>query len=198
MSAIIGICSSKFCLFVADRRLVSINGNVITVANDDVDKIFQLNANVIFGVTGAFVDGEEFLAPFNAYSSFEDITLGKALNSIINYTITNFKMIESCEARNYIFGGKQDGTYYMSVAHFNDEKGVFELDTVSPNNDGVEYRILLSPIAKPYEAQFKEQISKAFENAQTIKELIIEIVKVIGKIADIDKTVGRNINYFIV
>lgn len=198
MSAIIGICSSKFCLFVADRRLVSINDNVITVANDDIDKIFQLNANVIFGVTGVFVDGEEFLAPFNAYSSFEGITLDQTLNSIINYTITNFKMIEGCEARNYIFGGKQEGTYYMSVAQFNDEKGVFELDTVCPNNDGIEYRILLSPIAKPYEAQLKQQMSKAFENARTIEELIIETVKVIGKIADIDKTVGRNINYFIV
>ena len=138
--------------------------------------------------------GEEFLDPFNSYPDYADITLDKALNSIKDYTVRNFQKIETCGARNYILGGKQNGKYYMCVLHFNDSNSRFELDTVCPSNDDIQYRFLLSPKAKHYEKQFKAYMSDAFETSRTLDKLIIAVVKVIGKIADVDDTVGRKVN----
>ena len=132
MSAIIGICSTQFCLFVADCRLMAIQNGLTTFANDDTDKIFKINNNLICGATGAFVDGEDFLEPLKCFSSLDSITFDMALNAIKDYTICNFQMIDSCGARNYILGGKQDGVYYMCTIHYNDKTKKLNLSPVAP------------------------------------------------------------------
>lgn len=198
MSAIIGICSSKFCLFVADRRMVNFRNGAINVTSDDTDKVFQLNENVVFGATGVFDEKEEFLTPFNCFSDFKNVTLDMALNAIRDYTVANFQIIKSCKARNYILGGKQDGQYYMCVAHYNSKTETFELNTCAPTDDDVKYQILLPLNAMPFENDIKSEMASIFDNTHTVDQLIIESVKLIAKIADIDFTVGKTMSNVIV
>ena len=198
MSAIIGICSTQFCLLVADRRLVSIQNASTVVANDDTDKIFKINNDLIYGATGVFVDGEDFLEPLKCFSSFENITLDMALNAIKDYTICNFQMIDSCNARNYILGGKQDSKYYMCIIHYNGKIKKFEFESYCSSGDTIKYQLILPPNAVPFENQLRAEMSDMFDKAKTIEALIIESGKLITKIATIDDSVGNTMNYVIV
>ena len=198
MSTIIGICSSKFCLLVADRRSVSIHDGSISLINDKTDKIFKLNDDVVYGVTGVFAEGEELLDPLNCLNNNKNITLNKVLNAIKNYTIDKFPIIKSCKHRNYIFGGKQNGKYHLCIIQYNAQTEKFEYNEFTPTGDGIDYHIILPNNAIPFENELKSDMSEIFTKAKTVDELILETVKVIAKIADIDNTVGKTMNYYIV
>lgn len=107
MSAIIGICGTNFCSFIANKRMVTNkfhSPNQMVVENEDFQKIFKINENMLFGCTGYFNKYESLFDPLRL------IGLNTVnLESIRNACVTYLERYQSTvQNRTYLIGEKKE------------------------------------------------------------------------------------------
>ena len=62
-SAVILICGFDFCAIAGDTRLTMYDRGMQSIKSNKFHKVFKLNNNILYGVTGYF-DEEDGIGPF--------------------------------------------------------------------------------------------------------------------------------------
>lgn len=197
VSAIIGVCSTNFCSFVADKRKVLFpDNNTISKSvfdNDNTDKIFQVNDRVLFGAAGIFYHNEAILDPLTGFRNMEDITLRLAIRATKEY------IKRSCFpeglSRTYMIGGKDNrGRFCIYEIHLNWETGnidVVERSSDSPEgNYGVSILVPNSLFSK--KSFYLDMVSGCITGSTTHGELMKKLSRIISSMADEDESIGKD------
>ena len=132
MSAIIGICGTNFCSFLADTRRTYNSHFGYLVADDDTHKILKLNDNVIYEMTGLYdAEKETITSAIDGIGDKTSATPEDVLASILAYLDKHKYDIP--RMRNYIVGGKDsNGKFVMYDVHMNFETYKPEVSSKTP------------------------------------------------------------------
>jgi len=195
LSAIIGICGENFCSFIADTRLTANFGEDHKTISDTNQKIFKINERVLFGMTGLFWKDERILAPLNIYPDHSVITLRMAYKAVIDYIEKN--KYEMLPPRNYLIGGKDNkGKFCIYEAQVNFK--TYEAETILriPEPPATNFGISCSlpPKLCSRSDEFVGIVENCITNSKTHREMIRKVSGVIGKIAELDDTVGGSVS----
>ena len=195
MSAIIGICGENFCSFIADTRLIANFAEDHKTISDTTQKIFKINECVLFGMTGLFRAGEKVLAPFDIYQDHSVITLRMAYKAVIDYIEKN--KYEMLPPRNYLIGGKDNkGKFciYEAQVNFNTYEAEAILRIPEPPTTNYGISCSLPPKLCSRSDEFVGMVGNCVTSSNTHGEMIEKVSGVIGKIAELDDTVGGNVS----
>lgn len=194
MSAIIGVCGTNFCSFLADRRLTTTYEGKTKVVSDDFHKIFKINNHVLFGATGLFERIEAIVEPLGSFRKWGDLTVQAAYNAAVKYAEDHLFAMPL--ARNYLIGGKDgSGRFCMYEVHVNFETCKVETRDMTPqppnSNFGVSCCLPLRLTDRVDE--YTDIVGKRVTNCTHHKEMLKQVADVIAQIADQDMTVGKQI-----
>ncbi len=194
MSAIIGVCGVEFCAFIADMRVVTIDENDNEkFANDNTQKIFKLNDNVLFGATGRFNRSEDFFSPLKCFSTFNGLTITAVCTAVKEYMSGNMGILKRNKARTYLIGGKgSSGTYTLRVIKYDATNNkIVDEDYTPPSAVTTSYALALPTQAKLQEPRFTLMMGEVIRNATTVQEVADGAKLVIREIAKVDSTVSE-------
>ena len=85
MSAIIAVCGNNFCSFIADTRRVVSSGDRFLFGDDDTQKIFKLNSNVLYGMTGLYDTHSSILAAVSAIQDLSHACVDDVKDCVLDY-----------------------------------------------------------------------------------------------------------------
>ena len=196
MSTVIAVCGVNFCAFISDSRKVLNSGNSWKVDSDSEQKIFRINKNLVFGATGLFAMSERILDPFNKFSDMEALMIDDAKDAVLEYIDQNKYTITGCQMRNYLLGGKNhNGQFCIYEIHYN--PSMMDTDVVQriPEFAG-QYAVSLALPRKlcGKESEYMAKVSDVISSMKTSNELFVGITKIINGIAEVDETVGGDVN----
>lgn len=187
MSVIIGICGENYCAIIGDRRKIKPTSTGWEPVDDETQKVFSINKDVLFGVSGLFVPGEDFLDPFKVYSDNDAITLRLAVKAVKGYLERHsYQPVR----RHYIICGR-------------DNKGVFRAYGISceaeiPTVTVVEYTpgivIALPPTLRSEVDTYLRKIKDCIESSTAHEEMLEKVCRIVHEIADKDISVGKEVD----
>lgn len=194
MSAIIGVCGTNFCSFIADGRMVRNSKDGVTPVSDNIQKIFKINDRVLFGATGWFEQHEEITSPLDVYPNKSVITLRMAYKAVLEY-IEQHKYAMP-QTRNYLVGGKDNkGQFCIYEVHVNFE--TFKAETALRAPVPPEYNFAISCALPPKLAsrvdEFTSMVGSCIRSCSYHQDMLQKVAGVIRKISEMDDTVGTNI-----
>lgn len=194
MSAIIGVCGTNFCSFVADKRRVEDSVNGIKVVDDNFEKIFKINDRVMIGATGWFGSDETILAPLDVYPDKSVVTIRTALREILRYIEENKTQIH--RDRNYLIGGKDNkGTFCIVEVHVDGESssvtGMNRVPQPPEYNYAVSCALPASLAGK--EDEYISKVGGCINASSTLDDMVVKVKGIIRGIANIDKSVGNHV-----
>ena len=194
MSAIIGVCGVKFCAFIADMRVVTIDENDNeNFANDNTQKIFKLNDNVLFGATGRFNRSEDFFSPLRRFSNFKGLTITAVCAAVKEYMYGNMDILKRNKARTYLIGGKDSsGTYTLRIIKYDaaNNKIVYE-DRTPMSAKTTSYALALPAQAQLQEPKFTLMLHGVIKNSTSVQHVADGARAIIREIAKVDSTVSE-------
>ncbi len=193
MSAIIAICGKDFCTFVADLRLVSIDENGNTkFNNDNTEKIFKLNNQLVYGATGVFNNSETFFSPLKLFKDYSYLTVNSVCCAVKEYMFSNLTMLKRNKARTYLIGGKDNnGKFTLRVIKYDAPLNKIIEEDYTPPENGVAFCLSLPTQAKLYEEQYKLMVEKAIVDSSKDIDLVKNTASIIREIAHVDSTVSE-------
>ena len=193
MSAIIAVCGKTFCAFVADLRLVSIDENGdIRFNNDNTEKIFKLNNQLVYGATGIFNSNETFFTPLDFFEDYTYLTVNPICAAINEYMFSNLSMLKRNKARTYLIGGKDNnGEFTLHAIKYDATTNTIINEDYTPSEDGITFCLSLPSQAILYEENYKSMVKKAIINSSTDLDLVKNTSSVIKEIAKMDSTVSE-------
>lgn len=196
MSAVIGICGDNYAAILGDRRKIIITKDDVMPVNDDTQKVFAINNRVLFGVTGLFAAGEDFLAPFAGYKDKGNITLRLAFKAVKSYLErrTYYPV-----RRHYILCGRDNkGSYHAYGIYCDPGDPTVHVIEYSPGAS--EHGIILAlPASLHQEVDvYTEKINACIQSSKTREEMLQKVCEVMHQIADRDKSVGKEIDVMLI
>lgn len=197
MSAIIAVCSTNFCLFAADTRMVSMQNGSLVYDNDNTEKIFKLNKNLVFGATGLFHASETLLAPFSSFADQTQITISDAQDSILSY-MNNLS--PTLSSRNYLIGGKDEsGNYSLRYFHYNKASGDIETQIYKPKPPYLFAIVCALPQNLESDAQdYQRLVGNLVNQCDTLDNLIKGLAQIIRTISERDNSVGKQVSVVLI
>ena len=194
MSAIVAVCGTNFCSFVADTRKTVNSGNGWAVENDHTDKIFKLNDHILFGATGIYQKKETILSALKCIDSAK-----ATINDVITACLQHLEFIrfDPLVVRNYLVGGKMpDGKFSIYEISLNPATRNVELSARTPippaSNFAISY--CFPPKIANRKNDYVSFIERAIMTSRSHKEMLSKIAEIIGSISSVDNTVGQNIS----
>ena len=85
MSAVIGVCGLNFCSFIGDRRRVTNGEKTWELIDDNTQKVFKLNNNVLFGMTGLYYTRDNILDPISSIQNLKKASVKSVVDAVISY-----------------------------------------------------------------------------------------------------------------
>lgn len=192
MSAIIGICGENFCALLADTRKTTNSRGTYVVADDNTQKIFRLNQNVILGAAGLFNYDESILSALDSISDKSGASLEDIYEAVCRYLESNKYTIPP--TRNYIIGGRGgDGRFCVYEVHMNFES--YEIETTIRKPDSGEFAITcaLPPRAVSMKESIIASVEKSIHTSRTVNEALQKSASVFYEIAQADDTVNTKV-----
>lgn len=196
MSAVIGVCGTNFCTLCSDSRKVANGKNKWEVASDSMQKIFKLNDRVLVGATGIFDAEESLLAPFEEYNDVSAMTLRVAYKAVIAYIEQKKSRMLDIAARNYLVGGK-DNMGQFCIYEINYNPVGKHTTTVLRKPDPPQFNFAVS-CSLPYSLtddtqECIEAVAYVLNRSRTHGEMVSGVGNIIRKIAEMDETVGGEV-----
>lgn len=192
MSAVIGVCSTNFCLFAADTRMVSERGDSLVFDNDSTEKIFKLNQNVLYGATGLFSASEKLLDPLAIFPAPDVVTISNAQNATLDYMRHH---ISKLSVRNYLIGGKEDsGEFSIRYLHYNKETRNIDIQVFKPTPSYAYAFVCALPASLNAESmQYQNLVGQLINRCTSITTLVEGLAQIIRDISDKDVSVGKEV-----
>mgnify|MGYP004511397573 CR=1 FL=1 len=191
MSAVILICGSNFCAIAGDTRLTGYKDNNSYIENNKFHKVFQLNKNVIYGVTGYFNE-EDGINPFkDEYITDKNYFIENAILEIQKFR----KRCEKLPPQTFLLAGKsKNGSFAAGVLAFTNGERECKPDLAVPI--GGQYWLRFSiPNIKIEAAQdiIQHKIEKTMP-FPSLNVLTSHMKNTIKQISRMDNTVNSNID----
>ncbi len=192
MSVIIAVCGTNFCLFASDTRMVTLKKDSLVFDNDNTQKIFKLNHNLLFGATGLFLASETLLSPLTSFSNLNEITISNAHDATLDYMNNHLSILSS---RNYLIGGKDaEGHFSLRYLHYNKVTQNIDVEVFTPNPPYSFAIVCALPASLESEGQqYQSLVGKLVNQCTSIDELVKGLAKIIRDISNRDNSVGMQV-----
>lgn len=193
VSAVIGVCGENFCSFLGDtRRTENTSGNLYAFHDDETQKVFKLNNNLLYSITGLIDKNETLLTPLSAIRDLSQATIDDVCQSVLNDFES--KKYTMPKARNYIIGGRDLlGKFTIVYIHCNFETFKPDVQVYKPQNGQFAVVCALPPRLHDQVDKYINMVDKIINSCKTHSEMISKTATIIGKIADVDDTVNHTV-----
>lgn len=198
VSAIIAVCGNNFCSFIADTRRVISSGDRFLFGDDDTQKIFKLNSNVLYGMTGLYDTHSSILAAVSAIQDLSHACVDDVKDCVLDYIEAHKYAIIK---RNYLVGGKMpDGTFRVYEIRFDPKAKRADVEVRAPLSNVLAngkstfgISLCLPDKATEHQKFYMSKVEDAILSSRTHGEILQKAAGVIGLIAKKDDTVGTNV-----
>ena len=198
MSAIIAICGSNFCSFIADTRRVVSSGDRFVFADDSTQKIFKLNDHVLYGMTGLYDVHSSVLDAVSAMQDLSCACVDEVKECVLHYIEAHQHGIIK---RNYLVGGKMpDGTFRVYEIRFDPKTKRADVEVRAPLSNVLAngkstfgISLCLPDKAAGHKNFYMSKVEDAILSSHTHSEMLQKAAGVIGLISKVDDSVGQNV-----
>lgn len=193
VSTVIGVCGENFCSLLGDtRRTVNTSGDLYSFHDDNTTKVFKINKNLVYGVTGLIAKTETLLTPLSTIKDLSKATIDDAYNAVLaDFEAKKYTMPK---ARNYIIGGRDLlGHFTLIYIHCNFDSYKPETRVFKPSANQFGVACALPERLHDKVDEYIDMVEAALLSCHTHGEMLNKVAGIIGKIADIDDTVNHDI-----
>ena len=192
-SAVILICGFDFCAIAGDTRLTMYDRGMQSIKSNKFHKVFKLNNNILYGVTGYF-DEEDGIGPFvGEYITDKNYYIENAVVEVQKFR----KRCSKLPAQTFLLAGKgRPGNFAAAVLPFKQGERECQPDLDVPGNGQCWLRFSVPSMSE----QAAEQIIQhKIENTMPFTSLDVltsHMKNAVKEISKVDKTVNSNIDIF--
>lgn len=154
-----------------------------------ITKIRKINDNVIFGASGYLLENEDLLEPFNGIDT-TSMSVKIVKNTILSYIKSKIAILPT---RQYIIGGKSQGSFVLYEIHFDD---VHRRYTVTERHPVPHHEFAISVAVPPSIEdgnQLIDVIAQTITMSSSHEELVERLKFIIPEVSKHDSTVGQQV-----
>lgn len=199
VSTIITCCGINFCMMAADKRKSFQSGDESIVLDDNTEKIFRVNNNILFGGSGVFWGNEKIYEPIKDRMN-DRLTIVDAVKMTEDYMYNNLAFVRALKRYYFISGRDDDGIYYLVRVCLREKDKCVHTDSFVPmRKDQKAYMIALPKSMESDEnaTRFNQMLDKAVGGAESLPDLYLESAKIIRTVEkeDTSKSVDGGISF---
>lgn len=189
MSVAVGVCGEDFFTLIADSRKTKYDRNGECPADEQFKKLFRINGNVIFAMTGIFLDESEIHRPFEGIDT-TSVDVDVAANAVIGYY--NRRAPYHPVNQSYIIGGRNSAGDFVAYSVKYEVGGTPVVERWHPTG-GHALLISLPPALVADGEKYREVFGACITSSTEHDEMVRKVGVEIAKISAIDITVNANI-----